>query len=97
MASVCQHLLVMNDTAAAEALGSGRKTEAFGTAVPKTDGRSGYGVVIKGVDRDTWITFSKIAVPLRMCTAMGRGSGRCLCSHCYNGSGAEEKSQDGGH
>ena len=29
----------------------------------KTDGRSGCGVVIKGVDKDKWITISKVAVP----------------------------------
>ena len=31
----------------------------------KTDGRSGCPVVIKGVDRDKWITISKIVVPLK--------------------------------
>ena len=36
----------------------------------KTDGRSGCEVVIKGVDRDKWITVSKIAVPLKTCAAM---------------------------
>ena len=36
----------------------------------KTDGRSGCGVVIKGVDRDQWITISKIAVPWNACAAM---------------------------
>ena len=33
-------------------------------------GCSGCGVVIKGVDRDKWITINKIAVLLRMCTAI---------------------------
>ena len=36
----------------------------------KTGGRSGCGVVMKGVDRDKWITFSTIALPLTTCTAM---------------------------
>ena len=36
----------------------------------KTDGRSGCGVVIKGVDRDRWITISNTAVLLKACTAM---------------------------
>ena len=36
----------------------------------KTGGRSGCGVVIKGVDRDKWITISEMAVPLKACTAM---------------------------
>ena len=36
----------------------------------KTNGRIGCGVVIPGVDSDTWITINKIAVFSRMCTAM---------------------------
>ena len=32
-------------------------------------GRSGCGV-LQGLDRDRWITISKIAVPLKACTAM---------------------------
>ena len=36
----------------------------------ETNGRSGSGVAIKGVDWDKWITISKIAIHLRMCTAM---------------------------
>ena len=36
----------------------------------KTDGRSGCGVVTKGIDRDMWITISKIAVHLEACTTM---------------------------
>ena len=36
----------------------------------KTNGRSGCGVVIKGVDRDNRITIRQVAVPLSMCTAM---------------------------
>ena len=35
-----------------------------------TDVRSGCGVVIKGVDKDKWITLSGMSVPFRTCTAM---------------------------
>ena len=38
------------------------------TAAKKTDGRSCCGVVIKGVDRDKWM--SEVAVPLETSTAM---------------------------
>ena len=31
----------------------------------KDNGRSGCGIVIKGVDRETWVTISKIAVLLK--------------------------------
>ena len=31
----------------------------------KDNGESGCGLVIKGVDKDKWVTISKIAVPLR--------------------------------
>ena len=34
------------------------------------DGSSGCGIVIRAVDRKSWITISKIAVPLTACTAM---------------------------
>ena len=34
----------------------------------KNNGRSGCGVVVEGVDRDKWITMSKIAVPLGVVT-----------------------------
>ena len=36
----------------------------------KENGRSGCGVVILGVDREKWVTISKIALPLRECTDM---------------------------
>ena len=36
----------------------------------KYNGRSVCGVVIKGVDRERWVTISKIAVPLQVGTAM---------------------------
>ena len=32
----------------------------------KSDGRSGCGVVIKGVDRGRWVTVTEIAVPSTM-------------------------------
>ena len=34
------------------------------------DGRIGCGFVIKAVDKGSWITISKVAVPLKACTAM---------------------------
>ena len=36
----------------------------------KDDGKSGCGIVIKGVDREKWVTISKIAVPLNVGAAM---------------------------
>ena len=36
----------------------------------KDNGKSGCGVVIKGVDRVNWVTINKIAVPLKVGTAM---------------------------
>ena len=47
-----------------------KAVRGFWDGSKKTDGRSGCGVMIKGVDRDKWITISKISVPLRTCTAM---------------------------
>ena len=45
----------------------------------KANGRCGCGVIIKGADRDTWVTISKIAVPLRTCSAMtGEVVGACI-------------------
>ena len=49
---------------------TGRRCEPFWDGSTKIDGRSGCSVVIKVVDRDKWITISKIAVFLRMCTVM---------------------------
>ena len=43
---------------------------AFWDGSFQINGRSGCGVVIKGVDRNKWITVSKIAVPLGICTAL---------------------------
>ena len=39
-------------------------------AAPKNNGKSGCGAVIKGVDRDKWVTLSRIAVPLTVGTTM---------------------------
>ena len=36
----------------------------------KTNGKSGCGVVMKGVDTDQWMTISEIAVPLTTCTTI---------------------------
>ena len=36
----------------------------------KDTGCSGHGVVIKAVDRECWITINKIAVPLKVSTAL---------------------------
>ena len=33
-------------------------------------GSSGCGIVVKAGDREKWITISKVAVPLKACTAM---------------------------
>ena len=35
-----------------------------------SNGGNGCGVVIRAVDKDKWIIFSKIDVPLGLCTAM---------------------------
>ena len=43
--------------------------------------KSGCGVVIKGVDREGWVTISKIAVPLKVGTAMAAEVAlKCACS-----------------
>ena len=36
----------------------------------KGNGRSGCGVIVAGVDRGKSVTISKIALPLKVCTAM---------------------------
>ena len=45
-----------------------------GTELPgwlqERDGNSGCGIVIKAVGRGKWVTISKCAVPLKVCTAM---------------------------
>ena len=47
-----------------------KAVRGFWDGSKKTDGRAGCGVVIKGVDRDKWITIRKIAVLLKACTDM---------------------------
>ena len=49
---------------------NGRRYEDFWDGSKKTDGRSGCGVVIKGVDRNKCITVSKITVLLKGCAAL---------------------------
>ena len=44
--------------------------KGFWDGSSKDNGKSGCGVVIKGADRDKWVTISKVAVPLRVGTAM---------------------------
>ena len=48
-------------------------------AVPKTICKSVCGVVIKGVDRERWVTISRIAVPLKVGTAMAAEMMECAC------------------
>ena len=47
-----------------------KAVRGFGDGNTKTDCVGCCGVVIKGVDKNKWITISKIVVCLRMCTAM---------------------------
>ena len=44
----------------------------------KDDGKSGCGVVIKGVDRERWVTISRSAVPLKVGTAVAEVAGVCV-------------------
>ena len=44
----------------------------------KNNGRSGCGIVIKGVDREKWVTISQIAVPLKVGAAMAEIAGVCV-------------------
>ena len=44
--------------------------KGFWVGSAKDSGTSGCVVVIRGVDRDRWVTISKIAVPLGTGTAM---------------------------
>ena len=39
-------------------------------ASSRDNGRSGCSVVIKGVDKEKWVTISKIAIPLKVGVAM---------------------------
>ena len=47
----------------------GKRYVASGMEASKT-GRSGFGRVMKEVDREKWVTISKIAVPLKVSAAM---------------------------
>ena len=49
---------------------SRKAVKGFWDASSKNTGRSGYGVVIKGVDKDKRVTISKVAVFLGVGTAM---------------------------
>ena len=42
----------------------------LGWQCKKDSGKGVCGVVIKGVDKDRWVTISRIAVPLKAGTAM---------------------------
>ena len=61
----------------------------------KDNGESGCGVVIKGVDRERWVTISKFVVPLKAGTAIVMGVcvlteipdqvfNKCLCMQNIN-------------
>ena len=47
-----------------------KAVKGFGDGSCKDNGESGCGVVIKGVDRERWVTISRIAVPLKVGTAI---------------------------
>ena len=49
---------------------SWKAVKSFWDASATDNGKSECGVVIKGVDRDRWVTIIKIAVPLKAGTAM---------------------------
>ena len=46
------------------------------------NGRSGRGVVIKGVDRARWVTISNTAIPLKVSAAMAAEIAG-VCAHKY--------------
>ena len=56
-------------------------------AVARTMGKSECGVVIKRVDRERWITISRIAVPLKVGAAMAAEMMGCVRAHGNPGSG----------
>ena len=69
-----------------------KAVQGFWDGSSTNNGRSRCGVVIKGVDKDKWITISKIAAPLGIGTARSDGS---LCSHQHRGScGSARKSRN---
>ena len=47
-----------------------KAVEGFWDGSCEDNGKSGCGVVIKGVDRERWLTISRIAIPLKVGTAM---------------------------
>ena len=47
-----------------------KAVKGFWDGSSKDNGKSGCGVVIKGFDRDRWVTIGKIALPLKVSTAM---------------------------
>ena len=52
----------------------------------KDNGRSGCGRVIKGVDRETWVTISKIAIPWKVGAAMAAAEivGVCVLTNVFD-------------
>ena len=70
---------------------SGRRRGA-GMSAPRVTVRSSCGVVIIGTDRNKWITISKIAVFVGICTAMiAEVVGVCVL-YGYLGHSLEQKS-----
>ena len=47
-----------------------KAVKRFWDGSSKNNGRSDCGIVIEGVDKDTWVTLSKVAVPMGVGTAM---------------------------
>ena len=51
----------------------------------KDNGRSGCGVVIKGFNRERWVTITKIAIPLKVGTAMAAEvAGVCVLKSIFD-------------
>ena len=58
---------------------TGKAVKGFWDGLSKDNGKSGRGVVIKGVDRNTWVPISRIALPLRVSAAMASAAmGVCV-------------------
>ena len=56
-----------------------KAVKGFRDGSGKDNGESGCGVVVIRVDREKWVTISKGALPLRMCTAVApEMTGVCL-------------------
>ena len=47
-----------------------KTTRGFRDGTFKDNGKSSYGIVIKGVERGTWVTISKITILLKVSAAM---------------------------